>query len=308
MLQNFRVIMKYNPAEAYALAIGHLADRLRGGEPFVQAWPRHERVLSRAERLRAAAASGAPRLRRRRAGRPARRAGPAPRIRDFQAQVGQVPDGFASGGGAGATARAGKPAIPAHGYLQVDIFGVLLTGLAATVADGGLRWRDEQADFRMACGASALSRLVLARRLLASAAPVRCRPQRNSGDAVAAASSAAPHQQPQQPFGGCSARRQRHAQIAVVEASAPRSTIRARRRRARKPDATPTTTIVVMGDSMADWLAYGLEDAFADAPEIGIVRKHRTDSGLIRYDARSDLDWRRSRASCIAARTRPNSS
>ena len=50
MLQNFRVIMKYNPAEAYALAIGYLADRLRGGEPFVQAWPRHERVLTRAER------------------------------------------------------------------------------------------------------------------------------------------------------------------------------------------------------------------------------------------------------------------
>ena len=37
MLHNFRVIMKYNPAEAYAMAIGHLADRLRGGEPFVQA-------------------------------------------------------------------------------------------------------------------------------------------------------------------------------------------------------------------------------------------------------------------------------
>src|SRR5258707_15272753 len=36
MLQNFRVIMKYNPAEAYALAIGHLVDRLRGGEPFAQ--------------------------------------------------------------------------------------------------------------------------------------------------------------------------------------------------------------------------------------------------------------------------------
>src|SRR5712671_2182492 len=37
MLHNFRVIMKYNPAEAYAMAIGHLADRLRGGDPFVQA-------------------------------------------------------------------------------------------------------------------------------------------------------------------------------------------------------------------------------------------------------------------------------
>jgi membrane-bound lytic murein transglycosylase B len=51
MLQNFRVIMKYNPAEAYALAIGHFADRLRGAAPFVQPWPRQERVLSRAERL-----------------------------------------------------------------------------------------------------------------------------------------------------------------------------------------------------------------------------------------------------------------
>ena len=50
MLHNFRVIMKYNPAEAYALAIGHLADRLRGGEAFVQSWPRHERVLTREER------------------------------------------------------------------------------------------------------------------------------------------------------------------------------------------------------------------------------------------------------------------
>ena len=31
---------EYNPAEAYALAIGHFADRLRGGAPFVQPWPR----------------------------------------------------------------------------------------------------------------------------------------------------------------------------------------------------------------------------------------------------------------------------
>ena len=51
MLNNFRVIMKYNPAEAYALAIGHLADRLRGDPPLVHAWPREERVLTGAERL-----------------------------------------------------------------------------------------------------------------------------------------------------------------------------------------------------------------------------------------------------------------
>ena len=51
MLQNFRVIMRYNPAEAYALAIGHLADRLRGAEPSRRNWPRYERVLTRSERL-----------------------------------------------------------------------------------------------------------------------------------------------------------------------------------------------------------------------------------------------------------------
>ena len=52
------------------------------------------------------------------------------------------------------------------------------------------------------------------------------------------------------------------------------------------PPATPrkdaTVKIVVMGDANADWLAYGLEDAFSEKTEIGIVRKHRTDSGLIR--------------------------
>ena len=61
----------------------------------------------------------------------------------------------------------------------------------------------------------------------------------------------------------------------------------------KKAETPPTTTIVVMGDSMADWLAYGLEDAFSDTPEIGIIRKHRAYSGLIRYEARSDLDWPR---------------
>jgi membrane-bound lytic murein transglycosylase B len=51
MLNNFKVLMKYNPAEAYALAIGHLADRMRGESPIVTAWPRRERVLTSAERF-----------------------------------------------------------------------------------------------------------------------------------------------------------------------------------------------------------------------------------------------------------------
>src|SRR5438067_5889036 len=95
MLQNFRVIMKYNPAEAYALAIGHLADRLRGGEPFVQPWPRHERVLTREERYELQqhlAARGYE------VGEPDGRLGGRTRsaLRQFQSSVGEVPDGFAS--------------------------------------------------------------------------------------------------------------------------------------------------------------------------------------------------------------------
>jgi lytic murein transglycosylase len=95
MLHNFTVIMKYNPAEAYALAIGHLADRLRGGDPFVQPWPRHERVLTRTERyeLQELLAQRGYDV-----GEPDGRLGGKTRsaLRQFQATVGQVPDGFAS--------------------------------------------------------------------------------------------------------------------------------------------------------------------------------------------------------------------
>jgi membrane-bound lytic murein transglycosylase B len=95
MLQNFRVIMKYNPAEAYAMAIGHFADRLRGGAPFVQPWPRQERVLSRAERLelqQLLAQRGFYR------GTPDGQLGGMTReaLRGFQASIGTPADGFAS--------------------------------------------------------------------------------------------------------------------------------------------------------------------------------------------------------------------
>jgi lytic murein transglycosylase len=95
MLQNFRVIMKYNPAEAYALGIGHFADRLRGGAPFVQPWPRQERELSRAERLelqQLLAERGFYR------GTPDGQLGGQTReaLRGFQASIGAPADGFAS--------------------------------------------------------------------------------------------------------------------------------------------------------------------------------------------------------------------
>jgi membrane-bound lytic murein transglycosylase B len=47
---NFRAILKYNNATSYALAVGHLADRLAGGGEFVRPWPADDRSLRRRER------------------------------------------------------------------------------------------------------------------------------------------------------------------------------------------------------------------------------------------------------------------
>lgn len=40
MMRNFYVLKRYNNSDKYALAVGHLADRIAGGGPFLQNWPR----------------------------------------------------------------------------------------------------------------------------------------------------------------------------------------------------------------------------------------------------------------------------
>jgi len=49
LTQNFDAVKSYNPAAPYALAIVHLGDRIRGGDPFVQPFPGGERTLTLAE-------------------------------------------------------------------------------------------------------------------------------------------------------------------------------------------------------------------------------------------------------------------
>ncbi|MEM9047353.1 MAG: lytic murein transglycosylase [Pseudomonadota bacterium] len=44
--RNFRVIRRYNNATSYALAVGHLGDRILGGGPFLASWPRGEAALN----------------------------------------------------------------------------------------------------------------------------------------------------------------------------------------------------------------------------------------------------------------------
>ncbi|MCB1406099.1 MAG: lytic murein transglycosylase [Rhodobacteraceae bacterium] len=93
--QNFRVIKRYNNADAYAIGVGHLADRLRGEDGFVADWPRDDRPLSRSEReelqrllQRAGHYSGAI------DGRVG--SGTLSAVRDWQAANGLPPDGYVS--------------------------------------------------------------------------------------------------------------------------------------------------------------------------------------------------------------------
>ena len=70
----------------------------------------------------------------------------------------------------------------------------------------------------------------------------------------------------------------------------------------RKVETPPTETVLVIGDSLADWLGYGLEETFADTPEVGIVRKIKPYAGLVRYEARNDApDWSQAVKEVLAA-------
>lgn len=69
-----------------------------------------------------------------------------------------------------------------------------------------------------------------------------------------------------------------------------------------KRDAPAERNVLVLGDSMADWLAYGLEDAYAEQPDMGVIRKHKTVSGLLRYQPKGDpADWAAAAKGIIAS-------
>jgi membrane-bound lytic murein transglycosylase B len=95
IFDNFHVIGRYNTANSYIIAVGHLADRLKGGGPFRAGWPREDRSLrfserrEMQERLTRAGfdTSGIDGI-----------IGPNTigAIRAFQRSIGMVPDGYAS--------------------------------------------------------------------------------------------------------------------------------------------------------------------------------------------------------------------
>lgn len=95
VLANFDVIKRYNNSDSYALAVGHLADRVLGSKGFVQPWP-DDTALSKTQRaevqellLRKGYDIGSP----------DGVIGPRTReaVIDWQARAGMLPDGHVSG-------------------------------------------------------------------------------------------------------------------------------------------------------------------------------------------------------------------
>ncbi|MEO1379897.1 MAG: peptidoglycan-binding protein, partial [Pseudomonadota bacterium] len=50
VFKNFDVIKRYNNADAYAIGVGHLGDRIGGGTEIQTAWPRGYEPVTFAER------------------------------------------------------------------------------------------------------------------------------------------------------------------------------------------------------------------------------------------------------------------
>jgi lytic murein transglycosylase len=93
VFENFRTILDYNNSLSYALAVAHLADVVTGKPEFVAQWPREEPPLSRTDKQdlqNLLAAHGFD------PGDNDGVIGPKTRvaIRQFQRQIGEVPDGF----------------------------------------------------------------------------------------------------------------------------------------------------------------------------------------------------------------------
>lgn len=73
--------------------------------------------------------------------------------------------------------------------------------------------------------------------------------------------------------------------------------------RADKPEIAASYFVATMGDTFALLLANALEETFADNPEIGVVKKAKESSGLVREDF---YDWTQAAREIAAGSPRPD--
>jgi membrane-bound lytic murein transglycosylase B len=96
LLSNFDVIKRYNNSDSYALAVGHLADRIIGGGEFATPWPAGDFALNTAQRAELQTLLGKAGFD---AGSPDGVVGPKTRaaVVAYQTRVGLPADGYVSG-------------------------------------------------------------------------------------------------------------------------------------------------------------------------------------------------------------------
>ena len=82
----------------------------------------------------------------------------------------------------------------------------------------------------------------------------------------------------------------RTAPAAATPAEATRPPHERNGQAAAPAETGPTTFVLVLGDNLAEWLAFGIERAFEDVPEIGVTDRTRLSSGLVRTEFH---DWQR---------------
>ncbi len=95
IFSNFEVLERYNTADAYVIGVGHLSDRIAGGDPIKHGWPTDDRALSFDERIELQTqltALGFDTV------KIDAKIGPLTinAVRDFQVAQGVLPDGYAS--------------------------------------------------------------------------------------------------------------------------------------------------------------------------------------------------------------------
>jgi uncharacterized protein len=79
-----------------------------------------------------------------------------------------------------------------------------------------------------------------------------------------------------------------HRQPATSAAAAAHAHANGSANRGEAPAVEADFFVAVMGDTLGDMLADGLEEAFEDIPEIGVLHKAKENSGLVRNDF---YDW-----------------
>ncbi|PSL16558.1 lytic murein transglycosylase [Shimia abyssi] len=95
IFDNFEVLEKYNTADAYVIGVGHLGDRIMGGDKFQAEWPREDRALTYNERIELQELLTAQGFDTKKIDG---KIGPLTidAVRQFQKSKGMIPDGYAS--------------------------------------------------------------------------------------------------------------------------------------------------------------------------------------------------------------------